>query len=161
MLRPPPRARYQFTERSRFYLASYAVSLARFTLWTAQRLFRFGFLDVSGVRLFVGASERLRRFGWRLIRGRYAGPPTTDTLPKLPQRAAGETMQSDDLPCLSCPVCGRLFGLAAGTGVLSAERLPDPFDATCPSCGRQSKHRKDSIQWVPLSSNTLPSGDEE
>jgi hypothetical protein len=55
-------------------------------------------------------------------------------------------MRSDGLPCLICPACGGRFGLAAGTSVLLAERLPDPFVATCPHCERQSSYSKESIQ---------------
>ena len=150
MLHAPPRTRYQFTERSRFYLASYLVGLARFTLWTAQHLFRIGLLDVSGVRLFVRISERLRRLGWRLIRGRRARPLATNMLPTAGHKAAVDMTQSDGLPCLDCPACGRQFGLAAGTGVLLAERLPDPFIATCPSCARQSSYFKEAIRIITV-----------
>jgi hypothetical protein len=38
------RARRQLTERSRLYVASYIVGLARFILWLAQRLFRAGYI---------------------------------------------------------------------------------------------------------------------
>ena len=46
---------------------------------------------------------------------------------------------------LYCYGCGRLFGLAAGTGKLRADTLPDPFRATCPHCKKTRIVRKSEI----------------
>jgi RNase P subunit RPR2 len=52
-----------------------------------------------------------------------------------------------------CDHCGRRFGIAAATGMLSTERLPDPFTATCIHCGKQADYPKAAIQNLPINPN--------
>lgn len=55
-------------ERSRLYIASLLVSIAKTMLLLAHRLFRVGILDVGGIKNVVLVSEKLRRLGWWLVR---------------------------------------------------------------------------------------------
>ena len=70
MLYTPTRARGKFLDGARFHLAIYLISLARFTLWAAHKIFRIGLLDVRGVLFIVHISGRLRRLAWVLIYGK-------------------------------------------------------------------------------------------
>ena len=54
------------------------------------------------------------------------------------------------LDYLICPVCARQFGLVAGTGKLSRERLPDPFEAACPQCNGKLTLPKSAIKTMTL-----------
>jgi hypothetical protein len=50
------------------------------------------------------------------------------------ERARGETAMK--IEYISCAACNRPSGLAVATGILISDCLPDPFEATCPHCGR-------------------------
>lgn len=54
------------------------------------------------------------------------------------------------LDYLVCPTCARRFGLVAGTGKLSRERLPDPFEAVCPQCNGNLTLPKSAIKVMTL-----------
>ena len=45
-----------------------------------------------------------------------------------------------------CYGCDRPFGLAAGTGKLRCDTLPDPFRATCPHCKKTTIVNKSEIR---------------
>ena len=54
------------------------------------------------------------------------------------------------LPVLTCPKCGKKFGLLVGTGVDSPDRLSDPFDAICIHCEPISGFHKVAVQNVSV-----------
>jgi uncharacterized protein YbaR (Trm112 family) len=55
------------------------------------------------------------------------------------------------LEVLICPLCKKQFGLAVGTGkFVTSDRLPEPFEATCPHCTRVLKFSKASIRVLKL-----------
>jgi hypothetical protein len=43
---------------------------------------------------------------------------------------------------IECRNCHKSFGLTVGTGKLTLEALPDPFEAECPHCLRKETYAK-------------------
>ena len=56
------------------------------------------------------------------------------------------------LEFITCKHCERTFGLAAGTGKLSVESLPDPFEAKCPHCYASQAVEKADLETIGLGS---------
>jgi hypothetical protein len=54
------------------------------------------------------------------------------------------------LHALECPNCGRRFGVTVGTGKISVESLPDPFEAICIHCETVSHFAKASVATIEI-----------